>query len=380
MNRDPILFRVDGTTRTGWERLYRCLTLAAALQRRRRPTYFLSELDPALLALTIKRAGNDWLGANHPAGTPEDVDETVQQLRRLHAAAVVVDVPDTREDYLAQLRAAGAVVVSLDHQASIRFTSRLIINPLLGPSKEAYEFDRGTQLLVGARYALVRPEVRRARPLRSQEPPQPFRIMVALGDDDPHGQTMELTRLLMNCPRVGRVDAVVRPQHPALEQLQAMAEASPGRFEVATEPAEVTARLSRCHLAMTAGNSWSLELACVGVPQLLVVQNEAHWPTARAGGRRHGHLPGLARQRLGSDHSSECPEPVGRRRRTAGHVALRPASDRWPWTRSAGHRSGSGPALRSSAGPGCRGLSPFLDLSSCPSWMRGEGFRPGSIR
>ena len=281
MNRDPILFRVDGTTRTGWERLYRCLTLAAALQRRRRPTYFLSELDPALLALTIKRAGNDWLGANHPAGTPEDVDETVQQLRRLHAAAVVVDVPDTREDYLAQLRAAGAVVVSLDHQASIRFTSRLIINPLLGPSKEAYEFDRGTQLLVGARYALVRPEVRRARPLRSQEPPQPFRIMVALGDDDPHGQTMELTRLLMNCPRVGRVDAVVRPQHPALEQLQAMAEASPGRFEVATEPAEVTARLSRCHLAMTAGNSWSLELACVGVPQLLVVQNEAHWPTAQ---------------------------------------------------------------------------------------------------
>ena len=25
----------------------------------------------------------------------------------------------------------------------------------------------------------------------------------------------------------------------------------------------------------------SLELACVGVPQLLIVQNEAHWPTAQ---------------------------------------------------------------------------------------------------
>src|SRR5262249_26344419 len=30
MTRDPILFRVDGTSRTGHERLYRCLTYAAA--------------------------------------------------------------------------------------------------------------------------------------------------------------------------------------------------------------------------------------------------------------------------------------------------------------------------------------------------------------
>src|SRR5262249_7537396 len=40
MNRDPILFRVDGTPRVGYEHLARCQTLAAALQRRRRPTYF----------------------------------------------------------------------------------------------------------------------------------------------------------------------------------------------------------------------------------------------------------------------------------------------------------------------------------------------------
>ena len=55
MNRDPILFRVDGTPRLGWEQLARCLTFAAALQRRRRPTYFLSDLEPASLALSIKR-------------------------------------------------------------------------------------------------------------------------------------------------------------------------------------------------------------------------------------------------------------------------------------------------------------------------------------
>jgi spore coat polysaccharide biosynthesis predicted glycosyltransferase SpsG len=60
-----------------------------------------------------------------------------------------------------------------------------------------------------------------------------------------------------------------------------MAEAQPDRLEIAVEPAEVAARVARCHVAVTAGNTWSLELACVGVPQLVIVQQEVHWPTAQ---------------------------------------------------------------------------------------------------
>src|SRR5262249_6990240 len=73
----------------------------------------------------------------------------------------------------------------------------------------------------------------------------------------------------------------VRPQHQELAGLQALAASCPDRLEIASEPAEVTARVARCHFALTAGNTWSLELACVGVPQLSIVQCEAHWPTAQ---------------------------------------------------------------------------------------------------
>jgi spore coat polysaccharide biosynthesis predicted glycosyltransferase SpsG len=280
MNRDPILIRVDGTPRQGWEHLARCLTLAAALQRRRRPTYFLSRLDPGHLALGIKRGGNNWLEADGPAGTAEDLEETVQEVRRLQPAAVIVDAPEVQEDYLEALRKEGPMVVSIDNLAAVHFPSRLVINPLLGPGREAYEFAHGTQLLLGARYALVRSEIRRTRPLRSQEPPQPFRALVALGDD-PNNQAGEYAKLLLNAPRVARVDVAVRPQHPHLEELQALAAACPERLEVVTEPPEVAARVARCHFAVTAGNTWSLELACVGVPQLSIVQAEAHWPTAQ---------------------------------------------------------------------------------------------------
>jgi spore coat polysaccharide biosynthesis predicted glycosyltransferase SpsG len=281
MTRAPILFRVDAGPRQGWEHLSRCLVLAAAMQRRRRPAYFLSQLEPGSLGLAVKRAGNDWLDADSPAGAPEDLEETVQEVRRLRPAAVVVDAPEVSESYLEALRNTGAVVVSIDSLAHVRFPSRLIVNPLLGPGRESYEFTPGTQVLLGARYALVRPEIRRQRPVRAQEPAQPFRAIVALGDDDPHGQAGELAKLLLNCPKVSRVDVLVRPYHRDLEALQALAAACPERLEVVSEPGEVPLRVARCHFAVTAGNAWALELACVGVPQLIIVQSETHWPTAQ---------------------------------------------------------------------------------------------------
>src|SRR5262249_47763560 len=189
MTRDPILFRVDGTSRTGHERLYRCMTYAAALQRRRRPCFFLSQIEPPPLAFSLRRAGNDRVEAQHPVGSSADLEQLLSEVRRSNPAAVVVDAAEADENYLREVRSACPVVVSIDHLATSVFPSRLIVNPLLGPVKEAYTFNRGAQLLLGARYALVRPEVRRARPIRSQEPPQPFRIMVALGDDDPNNRT-----------------------------------------------------------------------------------------------------------------------------------------------------------------------------------------------
>src|SRR5262249_32011762 len=157
--------------------------------------------------------------------------------RRLAPAAVVVDAPEATEGYLNALRKeAGTLLVSLDHVAQAALPSRLIVNPLLGPGKESYEFGPGAQLLLGTRYALVRPEIRRIRPIRAQEPAQPFRVLVALGDDDPNDQAGALAKLLLNCPRVARVDVAIRSHHAGLPALQALAEASAERLEVAVEP------------------------------------------------------------------------------------------------------------------------------------------------
>jgi spore coat polysaccharide biosynthesis predicted glycosyltransferase SpsG len=100
--------------------------------------------------------------------------------------------------------------------------------------------------------------------------------MVALGDDDLRGQVLVRTRELLATSRVERVDVVVRPQHPALMDLLSLAEANPERLEVVTEPSDISVRLGRCHFAVTSGDGWSLEMACVGIPQIMLVQSPWH--------------------------------------------------------------------------------------------------------
>ena len=292
MTRDPLLIRVDATPAKGYERLMRCLTLAAAVQRRRRPVHFLSQLEPNGLAMPIKRGGNEWVNMSHPAATPEDAAQVVQQIHRLRPAAVVVDDADATHEYLTELGGAGPMMISIDHLATIRFPSALVINPLLGPSRESYEFEGRTQLLLGRRYALVSPIIRRNRAQRTQEPPPlavgngkavtgQFRALISLGDDDPNRQVLDLAKLLLNTPKIGKVDVAVRREHPDLEALAAIKDSASDRFDVVHEPAEIASRVTRCHFAITSGGGWSLELACVGVPQLLILQNEAHWPNAQ---------------------------------------------------------------------------------------------------
>jgi spore coat polysaccharide biosynthesis predicted glycosyltransferase SpsG len=292
MAREPIILRVDATSRTGFERLSRCMTLAAAVQRRRRPVYFMSQLEPNSLAMAIKRGGNNWIVADHPAGSEEDAQQLLNEIARLKPAAVLIDEADVSHDYLAEIATTNVLLAAMDHSAAVRFPTKLVINPLLAPNRDSYEHDADTQLLLGRRYAMVRPEIRRQRQTRSQEPPpvavangttisSQYRVLLALGEDDPNNMTMDLAQLLVNAPRVGKVDIVIRREHPQLDAIREMVEANKEALTLALEPAEISNRITRCHFALTSGSGWSLELACVGVPQMLLLQNELHWPNAQ---------------------------------------------------------------------------------------------------
>lgn len=280
MNRNAVLFRVDGTKAQGWEAFNRCLTFAYALQRRRRPAHFLSRLEPSLLGAHIKKGDNQWLSAEAPVGTPEDLEEITREIRRLRPSAVVIDDPNCSPEYLSEIIALGPMVLCMDNEANYRFASQMVVHPMLNKAVGEYDVCPGSQVLAGQRFAVVRPGIRRIRPIRGQEPPEPFRCVVSLGDD-PNNWTCRAVKGLLPLKQLSRIDILARMGHPKLKQWEELAETHKGRVTVSIDTQDQSRRISRCHFAVTEADTGSLELACVGVPMLILVQKEVYWPTAQ---------------------------------------------------------------------------------------------------
>jgi spore coat polysaccharide biosynthesis predicted glycosyltransferase SpsG len=146
---------------------------------------------------------------------------------------------------------------------------------------KAYRVGRGTQLLLGRKFALVRGVFRRQRTIRATEQPGPFRALVAFGEDDAADQTWVRTQQLLEMPKVDRVSIACRTHHPRYHDLRDLADESGGKVEVVTEPKELMTRLVRAHFALTSGDAWSLEVCCVGIPQLVLPAKPAHHLTAK---------------------------------------------------------------------------------------------------
>lgn len=281
VKRGPILFRCDATTIGGYERFYQCMSLAAAMQRRRRGTYFLSYLDPLGLATTIHRANNDWIAAEQPVGGSDDLAATQAEIRRLNASAVVVASTEANAEYLAGLNETGTRVIVIDSEPTLKYPSKLVVNPFLAPGAKPYRVEHGTQLLLGQRFALVRGVFRRQRTIRATEQPGPYRALVAFGDDDTGDQTLVRTRQLLGMDGVDKVSVVVRTHHERYEEIKEFAAESKGRVEVLTEVKELMTRLVRSHFALTSGDTWALELCCVGLPQLILPTESRHLLNAK---------------------------------------------------------------------------------------------------
>jgi spore coat polysaccharide biosynthesis predicted glycosyltransferase SpsG len=281
VTRGPVLFRTDATPEHGFEAFYQSLTLAAAMQRRRRGTHFLSYLEPLSLAQVINRGNNDWQPAESCIGGPGDLEATLREIRRLNAAAVILAGRNITAEYIEAINRMGVRTLVIDSEPHFSNPAKIVVNPYLAPGSRAYKVEPGSQLLLGRKFALVRGVFRRQRTIRATEQPAPYRVLVAFGDDDFGDQTLLRTEQLLEMPKVDKVSIATRTHHPRYHELKDYAENSGGRVEVVTEPKELMTRLVRSHVALTAGETWSTELCCVGIPQLLLPTQTTHLMNAK---------------------------------------------------------------------------------------------------
>ncbi len=306
-NREVIVFRADASVQIGTGHVMRCLTLADALRDHGRECHFICREHPGHLIESIRGRGfsvhvlpvfdeeNDkgaaagpahagWLGASWET----DARQSADVVRRLHPRWVVVDHYALDARWEAVVRPQGGRLMVIDDLADRRHEAELLLDQNLGRASVDYAglVPNRCRLLIGPRYALLRPEFARLREqsLRRRQSPCLKRLLVTMGGVDKGNATGKVLDALRDCPLPDdiEIEVVMGGNAPWLESVRAQIATMPWPTRMQVDVPDLARRMVEADIAIGAAGSTSWERCCLGLPALVVVLAENQRSIAEA--------------------------------------------------------------------------------------------------
>lgn len=261
----------------------RSLTLArAAIGHGARCDMVASPFTAALL----DRYGQAAIGRMEIGGEdPADVAAKVGEIAERYDAVVFDHYRLGGADHR-RARGADRVLMAIEDLADRPMDVDLLLDP--GPARRAEDYEallpQTARVLLGAAYALVRPEfaaAREAAMARRAGQSEVERVLVSLGLTDLGGATAKVVNRLL--PRLGaaRLDVVLGSGAASLDAIQRLA-ARDERVAAHVDAADMAGLYAAADVAVGAGGSSLWERCAVGLPGVLVVLAENQIPAARA--------------------------------------------------------------------------------------------------
>ncbi len=269
-----LVIRADADSLIGTGHVMRCLALAQAWQDAGGAVLFLvRDLPESIRArLADERMKIEELAA--PRGTVEDGRESDRALRRAGAEWLVVDGYHFGEEYQRVLKDEGVRFLYVDDTGHLeRYHADLILNQNVSVSEDLYRRSApGCELLLGARFALLRREFVALRGWSRDMPASARRILLTFGGADPVNVTGQVVDAVKQVARTSPVEvrAVVGPANPRSAALRREA-SSPGlRMEVLDGTSDMPRLMTWADLCVAAAGSTAWELCFLGLPSIFI--------------------------------------------------------------------------------------------------------------
>ena len=271
-----VVIRADASTQIGAGHVMRCLTLAQALRAEGHTvTFIIREADGDLHDLVATRHG--FQVARLPtqqtstcATKPElaDADETGAALEGHTVDWVIVDHYQLGAMWEKRLASTGSRVLAIDDFASRDHACDILVDHnLSSPSVYENRTEADTELLLGPRYALLRPTfVPSADPTAT--PDQPTTVAVSFGGSDATGQTWKVLQALRHAiVSPSRVIVIAGRNHPELRRLQQLA-ADWSAVDLHEFVDDLAPLMAEADLAIGGGGVSALERLAMGIPSI----------------------------------------------------------------------------------------------------------------
>tara|TARA_Y100001001_G_scaffold4669_1_gene4875 strand:+ start:12059 stop:13165 length:1107 start_codon:yes stop_codon:yes gene_type:complete len=301
-----VIFRADASLNIGSGHIMRCLTLADTLREQGADCRFICRQHPGHLCDLIEARGfvvhrlpfqesipdqelthAHWLGASWS----EDAAACQSILSELSVSWLVVDhyALDSRWEgkMLCGLTDPAINLLVIDDLADRPHVANLLLDQNLGRSSEDYLglVPEDCEVLVGPRYALLRPEFQewREASLARRANPAFQQLLINLGGVDKDNVTGQVLQKLRTCdlPSNLKICVVMGATAPWREAVSTQARDMPWPTQVIINADCMASHMTAADFAIGAAGSTAWERCALGLPTLMLTLAENQKPIAK---------------------------------------------------------------------------------------------------
>lgn len=263
-----LVFRADASAQIGSGHVMRCLCLANATRDRGGSATFISRNLPPQLSAIMKECGHDLIEIDTPAGdVAADAAFTLTHLS--DTDWLVVDHYGLDLSWEAEVRTK-VRVLAIDDLARAHDCDLLLDQNYApdGITRYAGLVPQGTDILIGPRYALLRPEFRLSRPARKHFGGTVEKIVVFVGGMDADDITSCVLDGLCLIPGLkADIDVIIGVSHPNRAGIEAFC-ARDERFRCHVQVTNMADFFASADLVIGSGGSATWERCVVGAPTI----------------------------------------------------------------------------------------------------------------
>ncbi|MBN2382472.1 UDP-2,4-diacetamido-2,4,6-trideoxy-beta-L-altropyranose hydrolase [bacterium] len=313
-NTRNLYIRADATSTLGLGHIMRCIALAQTWRNLGGRVIFLSHCASGSLLRLIKEEGFEYVPIDKPHPDLSDLQTVLQLLKCTmqdaeytspksdwkdndHApnSVFVLDGYHFTTNYQKAIREHGFMLLVIDDMAHLdHYQADILVNQNIHARDLDYSLDKGTLILLGCEYCMLRREFMDYKNWKRHIPEKAKKILVTFGGSDPHNVTLKVIDALNYMKDTDlEVKIIVGSLNPHMATLQESAARLPFTVQILSSVNNIAQLMAWADLAVSAGGSTCWEMAFMGLPNsiVLVAENQrgiAEWLEAKGAALKLG--------------------------------------------------------------------------------------------
>ena len=288
-----VFLRVDSSLKMGTGHVMRCLTLAHVLKENGASVNFICRKHDGSLIDKIHSSGfnvyelraseeseitnklehSHWLGSTQE----EDANDCINIIKSKNIDWLIVDHYALDEKWEERLKPYCKKIIVIDDLADRNHQCEILLDQTFGRDKDDYFpfTPKNCDFLLGARYALLRPEFSRWREysLRRRGRSQFKQLLITMGGVDVDNVTEKILDELKISTLPININIVVLmgESAPHLKAVKSKASSLPYKTEVRVGVNNVAEIMANTDIAIGASGATTWERCCLGLPSIQIV-------------------------------------------------------------------------------------------------------------